>query len=258
MKIKDLVWTDKTSGKGDIRHESRGLEVLYYEVSCFKGQWLASGTNDEGRSYFHENVDSAEAGKAFCNEDNKKRIMEWVEEPQDKILASLSPDAKQIWLDIKDVGTDKAAAAQVLLAQNGAAMKQRLFVLGLMETNFQVARVQRLLNISKKEMDIWVRDYPEFQELISEIQFLKRSLAEEALFDLVLSREPRAVLFANERLNKETYGNEVKVTGEVAHTQGVLDLAALGLPFELEKQILAHISSKALLDSDGTLITGNL
>lgn len=175
--------------------------------------------------------------------------------PQDKILASLSPDAKQIWLDIKDVGTDKATAAQVLLAQNGAAMKQRLFVLGLMETNFQVARVQKLLNISKKEMDIWVRDYPEFQELVSEIQFLKRSLAEEALFDLVLSREPRAVLFANERLNKETYGNEVKISGEITQAAGVLDLASLGLPFELEKQILAHISSKALLDSDGTLIT---
>lgn len=176
-------------------------------------------------------------------------------EAQDKILASLSPDAKQIWLDIKDVGTDRATAAQVLLAQNGAAMKQRLFVLGLMETNFQVSRVQRLLNISKKEMDVWVRDYPEFQELLTEIQFIKKGLAEEALFDLVASREPRAVLFANERLNKETYGNEVKVTGEIIQAAGVLDLAALGLPFELEKQILAHISSKGLQDSDGTLIS---
>lgn len=175
--------------------------------------------------------------------------------PQDKILASLSPDAKQIWLDIKDVGTDKATAAQLLLAQNGAAMKQRLFVLGLMETNFQVARVQRLLNISKKEMDIWVRDYPEFQELLTEIQFIKKGLAEEALFDLVSQREPRAVLFCNERLNKETYGNEVKISGEVAHTQGILDLASLGLPFELEKQLLQFLQSKAITDSDGTLIT---
>jgi hypothetical protein len=177
--------------------------------------------------------------------------------PQDKILASLSPDAKQIWLDIKMGPEDKSQAAQVLLAQNGALMKQRLFALGLMETNYQVARVLKLLNISKKELDSWTRDYPEFQELLTEIQFVKKNLAEQALFSLIESGEPRAVLFANERLNKETYGNEVKISGEITQAPGVLDLAALGLPFELEKQILAHISSKALLDSDGTLITGN-
>lgn len=75
MKIKDLLWDQK-----DRKYESTGVTVRYYDVYYHNGQWWATGDDDEGHNYFRQDVESAEAGKDFCNEDNKKRIMEWVHE----------------------------------------------------------------------------------------------------------------------------------------------------------------------------------
>lgn len=172
-----------------------------------------------------------------------------------KILESLSPEALTIWRDLKDIeNQDKHVIAQLALAKGGDVMRQRMLALGLVETNFQVSRCLKLLKITKREMDKWLRDDPEFQELVAEIQFAKRNYAEDALFRLVGEGSEKAVLFANERLNREQYGNEIKVSGEIAHTSGTLDLAALDLPPALESAILDHLQNRGFVDSDGLLI----
>jgi hypothetical protein len=170
------------------------------------------------------------------------------------VLSLLSDEARALWNDLKNTDNiDKHQRALLLLADGGDTLRQRMLVFSLMETNFQTARCLRALKISKKQYDTWLANDPGFKELVEEIAFAKRNVAEEALFDLVVQRSEKAVMFANERLNRTDYGNKVEVNGQVEHTTGVLDLASLNLPFELERQLLEHMQNSGLVDTDGLL-----
>ena len=149
--------------------------------------------------------------------------------------------------------TDKEAV-MYNLATRGDFDKQRLLVHALSVTRFDLNRCCQMLDISKAHLDRWAKDDPRFAKLWAEVHFQKQNFVESALMELVADGNTRAILFANERLNREQYGQEIKVTGQVNHVHAHIDISKLDLAPETLSQILYACKQAGLTDQDGLLI----
>ena len=175
-------------------------------------------------------------------------LVEWLDE-----------ETKQQWKDLTDLDNLPAQQrAQLAVSKGGEVARQRMFVYALLQTNFHFAKCLKILNISKRTYDRWLRESPEFKDMVAEINWKKAAFAEEALFKLIEDGSEKATIMAVQTLSKGEYGPELAIKGEVVHTPGTLDLASLNLPLDLELKLLEHIASQGVLDSDGALIEGSV
>jgi hypothetical protein len=72
--------------------------------------------------------------------------------------------------------------------------------------------------------------------------------------DLVEDGNAKAIIFANERLNREQYGQKIEVTGQVNHIHAHIDVSKLDLDPETKSKILLACKQAGMLDMDGLLI----
>jgi hypothetical protein len=169
---------------------------------------------------------------------------------------SLSDESKETWRILSDnkSDADSKQRALMLLVNNGERERQKLLAFALMQNYFDVKGACNALKIPLKTYREWLKD-PEFGDLIQEVQDAKRYLVESQLFRLVAHGSERATIFATERLLKDTYGQEVKHTGNIEHqhTHGSgLDLASL--PIEVRSKIFEILQAhSSLIDPDGLL-----
>lgn len=150
------------------------------------------------------------------------------------IYARLTPELKKLWKKIreyeKEAGGTGIAKIELMLQDGGKRVRQQLFLYALCESRFSPSHAMRKVNITKRELDYWLKNDVEFAELVEEIQWHKGNFFEEALVMLVREGNPAAVLFANKTFNRDRgYANktevDVNVNGTVMH--GVLDLSEI-------------------------------
>lgn len=164
----------------------------------------------------------------------------------------LDPETKQIWDDLcamEDV--DERQKALMLLADGGDHVRQKLLAQALMDVNFNLHRAMKLVGVTPKEYRKWLGN-PQFSALMAGIHDGKKIFVESALMDLVAQGEVKAVLAANESLNKEVYGKTIEVN-QNHQIGGKLDLLKMGLPLRLRCELLEFLSQSGYTDMDGML-----
>jgi hypothetical protein len=127
---------------------------------------------------------------------------------------------------------------------------------GLVESHFDINGALKALRIPLRTFQSWVKNDPEFAEMISEVQDQKKQFIEGRLFRLIAMGSERATIFGAERLLKETYGAELKHSGQIDHNhQHNTGLDLSKLPVEVRSQIFEILASSNLIDQDGLLAT---
>ena len=172
------------------------------------------------------------------------------------VFADLSDASKEIWKTLTDreAFPDAKQLALLAVANGGKREQQKLLIYGLVESHFDVNSALKALKIPLKTFRNWVKDDPEFAEMISEVQDQKKAFIEGRLFKLIAMGSERATIFGAERLLKETYGAELKHTGNIEHNhQHNTGLDLSKLPVEVRSQIFEILAQSNLVDPDGLL-----
>jgi hypothetical protein len=164
----------------------------------------------------------------------------------------LHPEVQKEWQELflawknKDYATKSKLFSR--LEDKGTKHRQILFVQAYISTRFNTSSAMAIVGVHKKELDKW-QSQTQFQELWNEIISHRDAYFENKLFDLVDLGDSKATLFVNERLNRETYGKELKLTGRAEQQDtlkfGEIDLTILST--ELQEAIYNELKEKNLL-----------
>lgn len=164
-----------------------------------------------------------------------KRELDEAESFADWVFKHLPHELREVWRKIENWETLEDGVGQIesMLCDQGKRARQQLFLHALCVSDFSPSTAMRRTHVSKKQLDAWCRDDPDFSELMAEIQWHKANFFEESLVKLVKQGVPAAVVFANKTYNKDrgyapSSTVDVNVSGQVMH--GVLDLSDL-LPY---------------------------
>lgn len=142
----------------------------------------------------------------------------------------------EYWCDHAE-GPEKIRA---LIAPHGNKMHQSLWLHAMIDTNFDTSEACRKVNVTKRLLDKWTEEDPDFPSLVDEVQWHKKNFFEKALIDMGTLRDSKAVVFANQTLNRDRgYGKslDVKMSGTVTHAHVVIPVEKLNLPLEVLMQI---------------------
>lgn len=162
------------------------------------------------------------------------------------IHGHLPDELRGLWDELKMNSKDKEgglARNMRLVEQEPVLHQQHLFLHAYAASMFNASAAVRLLGIPVRRLEQWEKD-PEFGRLLKEVDFHKKCFFQDALMDLVGARNPRAVLFANERVNRDEYGKRigVEVSGKVEvehqHKMIILNQVADRLSFETRQELL--------------------
>lgn len=159
------------------------------------------------------------------------------------LVGRLSPAARRCWDEIHGADDqDRLALAERLLAKNGVRVKQELFLAALTHFNFKLGVACEFVGIRRADVDYWRQADPDFAELLGEVAEAKKDLFEGAFIDLVVDRNPAAVLFAARALLGDRGYNPKKLietTSTVTHT-GTVSVKQLDNLTEEQKRTLLN------------------
>jgi hypothetical protein len=159
------------------------------------------------------------------------------------VYSRLSPELQKLWdkIEALDAARSPVGLIENMLADHGKRARQQLFLHALCTYGFSASQALAKVNVTKKELDRWIREDYGFAELVQEVEWHKANFFEEQLVNLVNEGNPTAVIFANKTFNRERgYANKLEVdhnhSGTVLH--GVLDLS----------EIMGYLSPAAKLE----------
>lgn len=164
---------------------------------------------------------------------------------RDYVYRRLSPELQELWDEInrcekKGSGLERVEA---LLESKGKRARQHLFLYALVDCNFNSSEACRRVGIGTQTLRQWTHNEPEFRELMDEMHWHKGNLFEEGLIKLVREGDTKAIVFANERYNRDRgYGNKVEVnhSGMISHNH-MIDLEGLELEPEVKLKLLEAV-----------------
>ena len=134
---------------------------------------------------------------------------------------------------------------EYLLSLAGKQARQHLFVYALVHANFNASEACKSVNITKRTLDAWTMEDPNFSQLVDEIHFHKQNFYESALIEKVKEGDSACVIFANRTLNKDRgYSESLKIQGEVEHTHTHLDVTVEDILPELPIEVCELILDK--------------
>lgn len=236
----DLIWkafeaAQKTRNDNDL---AEALGITTYQLAQWKTAHAAfANAIEAGRAPHNAKIGAGNRLAAYLTQ-------------------NLDPALRTLWDEIR--ATEDADARQRMLMEvsGGDVTKQRLLVYAMSATNFNIMRCCNLLGISKRQIDHWVRNDPDFPALLEEIEWSKKNFIESALMEKVARGSEKAIIAANQSINSDRgYGNQLKVSGQINHVVGVIDLDRLEMPLELRVQLLDTIRESGLIDMDGMLVS---
>lgn len=230
----DLIWQGYRLA---LKHGLSDLKPIYSELGITESQFTEL---QQSQPSFQRAITAGEADRLPA------------------VFADLSDESKEIWKTLTDreAFPDAKQSALLAVANGGKREQQKLLIYGLVESHFDVNSALKALKIPLKTFRNWVKDDPEFAEMISEVQDQKKQFIESRLFRLIAMGSERATIFGAERLLKETYGQELKHTGNIEHNhQHNTGLDLSKLPVEVRSQIFEILASSNLVDPDGLLAT---
>lgn len=174
------------------------------------------------------------------------------------VYGRLPYDLQVLWdrIDLADELDSGVSRVEQMLAGAGTKARQHLFLYALVHTSFDASEACRKVNVSKRVVDGWVRNDPNFAELLDEIRWHKGNFFEGQLVRLVKDGDPAAVLHVNKTFNRARGYGEVKrieKDGEVKHTHDhqhqhthrVVKVSELNLPAEV-LEVMAEAMEKKL------------
>lgn len=206
--------------------------------SCLKDRWLP--TKPELR-------EAIERGRAEAKKKPTESFKDYMEE-------RLSPKMKALYEEIT-YWTDHAEGPEkieALLQPHGDKVRQNLWLHAMIESNFDAGAACKVVNISKRTIQRWTDEDPDFPALLDEINWHKQNFFENALIGLATMRDSKAVIHANKTLNRNRgYGErlDIKMSGSVTHQHVVIPVDKLNLPLETLMQIEAAMTG--LPDMEG-------
>lgn len=172
-------------------------------------------------------------------------------------IQDVSDEAKELWKILVDSKVEGSAKQQALhtISEGGKRQQQKLLLYGLVESHFDINGALKALKIPLRTFQHWIKNDPEFAELVSEVQDQKKAFVESRLFRLIAMGSERATIFGAERLLKE-YSAKVEYSGQIDHNhQHNTGLDLSKLPVEVRSQIFEILASSNLIDQDGLLAT---
>lgn len=167
---------------------------------------------------------------------------------RDFVYGSLPPDLQKLWKEINRVSDGRTLSSRVnaLLRPISRKNRQHLFLYALIYCNFNMTRACKVLNLPKKELQLWTDD-PEFTALLAGIHQCKKDFFESALMRLVKKGDTASVIFANRTLNRDRgYNDKVEISGEISHNHQV-SIDQLNLPLEVRQQLLQAVRERKQL-----------
>jgi len=164
------------------------------------------------------------------------------------VYGLLPPNLKRLYDEIKQFHEEKKPLKRIdaLLRLEGKRARQYLFLQALVSSNFNPSMACRFVAISVDTFQQWVREEPEFANLMQQMQVHKKNLFESALIRLVKLGEPSAVMFANKTINRDrgfSEKTEIHHSGEVHHLHHhkVVAIENLNLPLEIRRVLLEAV-----------------
>lgn len=151
----------------------------------------------------------------------------------DYVHARLPADLKDAWerLVMLDASTEPNAEKQLeaLTESMGKRARQHLWVHALVNSNFNESEACRKVNVREGELKCWLRNDPDFPDILATIHKAKKDMIEGSLLRLVKNGEPSVVIFASKTLNRDR-GYDPRMTvahehsGQVNHLHAGVDL----------------------------------
>lgn len=151
-------------------------------------------------------------------------------------------DKIEMWQD-HESGLDRVEA---LLADQGVAVRQQLWVHAMVECNFNASEACARVGIPYSVLVGWKDRDPDFPALVDQIHTWKKDFFEGGLIKLVKNGNVLATLFANKTQNRDRgYGEKITVGGSIQHNHtGSINVThavridTLNLRLETRKEIL--------------------
>ena len=160
----------------------------------------------------------------------------------DYVYGRLSPNLKEVWDNIifwsdHANGPEKVEA---ILEKKGVRMRQQLWVHAMLVCNFNASEAGKMVNVTKRMLDWWTENDPEFTSLIDELHWHKKNFFESKLIKLTKRNSEKAIIHANATVNRDRgYGKTVAVSvnGTVQVNHALIPLDKLDLPVDTLLQL---------------------
>ena len=177
-------------------------------------------------------------------EDRRKNTnLNWT----DYISGQLPARLQTVWSKITEYSSDSSGynKVQKLLNKETHRVRQELLVYAIMVSGFSLAKALRKVAIPRATFVQWAETDPDFVELLTEVEQIKKDFFEEGLMRLVKAGDSPATIFGNRTLNRDRgYGEviETQISGMVGVVS--LPLAELDLPPEILRVILQAVEAR--------------
>lgn len=179
----------------------------------------------------------------------------------DYVERHLPARLRELWNKIFAYNKEKKIRKiECLLLRKGLRTRQRLFIHALIHCNFNMSRASRMLAMNNITPTRWIKEDPEFRDLINSIDNIRKDFWDEELYKLGKAGNPFIVWNVNRAINKDRgYGERTTVAleGSVKHSHAVVDVSSLGLPPAQLQAILGALKAKeqkALPPADGKIV----
>lgn len=160
------------------------------------------------------------------------------------VYKQLSPEMKEVYDKICACYKEKNGQARIraLLAGKGTKARQYLYMHSLVDSNFNPSVACRKMCISKGALDKWIKNDPEFVNLMDEIHWHRGNFYQGKLDELVKEKDPSTVQFVNRTFNRNRgYGDKIEIehTGRIQHDHVTVDITKLS--HRAQREVLKQI-----------------
>lgn len=168
---------------------------------------------------------------------------------QDYVYGRLPENLRTVWDDLtkQDTSYNTFEKIEGLLAQQGKKGRQHLFLYAMVNSNFNPTEACKAVNITRKTLQNWCENDPEFGELVAELDIAKKDFFEGALVAGVKEGDTNLIKFANATLNADRGYNPKQVIaheGTVEVNHNVLRMDDIDLPLEDRRRILEALRAR--------------
>ena len=172
---------------------------------------------------------------------NSGADLDWTE----YIRGQLPKRLRQVWDKITEFGQDPSGYGKIekLLGKESRRARQELLVYAILSSGFSLAKALRKVAIPRNTFLHWAETDPEFVELLTEIDEIKKDFFEEGLIKLVKAGDSPATIFGNRTLNRSRgYGEitETRVSGVIGVAS--ITVGELNLPPDVLRSILKAVA----------------
>ena len=190
--------------------------------------------------------------KALKEQDKANKTLKANYTPQsflEYIHGHLSDDLKDLFnqLDLLDQeATNRVSQFEQILNRTTDQDKQSLLLHAYVKSGFNMSMALRVVRLRKSTLDRWIIEDDNFALVMNEIQWHRKNFVESALFALVHAGDTKAVIFANQCLNRDRgFVNRVEMrVEEIGASEIDWDISDLDLPPDVIELVIDAIEKR--------------